>query len=647
MRQLTSLDAQFLALENSRQTGHVGSLAMLDAATAPSGTFGSADVMRLIEERAAQLPPLRWRLAEVPLGLDHPYWVEEAEIDLGYHVREMALAAPGTDAQLADQVARIMSRPLDRARPLWELYVIEGHESGLVSVLTKIHHAVIDGLSGAEIMALLLDLTPEGREVPPPDGEDLADPPPTTLQMFTLGMLGVPRYPVRMLRALPKAIPNIEDTPFGILPGARTLGKVAGMLRRDGVERPDLTAPKTIFNDRVSPHRRFVFGQLPLSEFKAAKNNHGATVNDVVVSVCAGAVRRWLLAHDDLPDTPLVAQVPVSVRTGEQFGTFGNRILLMAAPLFTDEADPVRAAAEDPRRAERDEGPPPRAARRAAAGRQQLHPARGLRARRAADVRLLDLAARAPDLEPRDLQRPWPAVPAVHGRCQARGQLPRVRDHRRHGPEHHRDELHGPHGLRDRRRPRPDARPRGPDGLPATGARSARAVSDSSSGENRRRVEEGVTRDLRGRLTYAGYLDLDRLLSAQHPLSSPEHHDELLFIIQHQTSELWMRLIIHELDAVLTFLAQDDLGPAQKGLARVKQIQRQLFEQWGVLATLTPSEYVKFRDVLGPASGFQSLQYRIIEFQLGNKNREMLSVFRHSRDRTRAASARAGGAEPL
>jgi tryptophan 2,3-dioxygenase len=151
----------------------------------------------------------------------------------------------------------------------------------------------------------------------------------------------------------------------------------------------------------------------------------------------------------------------------------------------------------------------------------------------------------------------------------------------------------------------------------------------NDSGENRRRVEEGVTRDLRGRRTYATYLDLDRLLSAQHPLSDPEHHDELLFIIQHQTSELWMRLIIHELDEVLARLAADDLGPAQKGLARVKQIQRQLFEQWGVLATLTPSEYVKFRDVLGPASGFQSLQYRIIEFQLGNKNREMLSVFRH------------------
>src|SRR3954453_4109018 len=176
MRQLTSLDAQFLALENARQTGHVGSLAMLDASTAPGQMFGRAGVTELIDERSAQLPPMRWRLAEVPFKLDHPYWVEEAEIDLGYHVRELALASPGSDQQLADQVARIMSRPLDRARPLWELYVIEGLESGCVGVLTKIHHAVIDGLSGAEIMALLLDLTPEGREAPPPNGDDLADP---------------------------------------------------------------------------------------------------------------------------------------------------------------------------------------------------------------------------------------------------------------------------------------------------------------------------------------------------------------------------------------------------------------------------------------------------------------------------------------
>jgi tryptophan 2,3-dioxygenase len=149
---------------------------------------------------------------------------------------------------------------------------------------------------------------------------------------------------------------------------------------------------------------------------------------------------------------------------------------------------------------------------------------------------------------------------------------------------------------------------------------------------SRRALEPEVTRDLRGRQTYAGYLQLDKLLDAQRPLSRPEHHDEMLFIVQHQTSELWMRLVIHELSSAIADLRADDVGPCLKKLARVKQIQRQLFEQWGVLETLTPSEYARFRGVLGDASGFQSLQYRIIEFQLGNKNRQMLSVFRHAPD---------------
>jgi tryptophan 2,3-dioxygenase len=145
--------------------------------------------------------------------------------------------------------------------------------------------------------------------------------------------------------------------------------------------------------------------------------------------------------------------------------------------------------------------------------------------------------------------------------------------------------------------------------------------------DNRRAIEPEVTRDLRGRQTYAGYLQLDRLLGAQTPLSEPEHHDEMLFIVQHQTAELWMRLVIHELSSALADLRADRVGPCLKKLARVKQIQRQLFEQWGVLETLTPSEYVKFRGVLGAASGFQSLQYRLIEFLLGNKNADMLDVF--------------------
>jgi tryptophan 2,3-dioxygenase len=146
---------------------------------------------------------------------------------------------------------------------------------------------------------------------------------------------------------------------------------------------------------------------------------------------------------------------------------------------------------------------------------------------------------------------------------------------------------------------------------------------------NQRPIEAGVITDLSERLSYGGYLRLDLLLSAQQPVSRPVHHDELLFIIQHQVAELWLKLVIHELRSAIAHLQQDKLDAVQKILARVKMVQRQLFEQWGVLETLTPSEYLEFRDLLGPASGFQSLQYRLVEFLLGNKNADMVAVFAH------------------
>ena len=146
---------------------------------------------------------------------------------------------------------------------------------------------------------------------------------------------------------------------------------------------------------------------------------------------------------------------------------------------------------------------------------------------------------------------------------------------------------------------------------------------------NERPLEAGIHTDLSGRMTYAGYLRLDRLLSAQEPLSKPPHHDELLFIVQHQVSELWLKLLIHELSAAVSHLQRDELGPCQKIFARCKVVLRQLTEMWSVLETLTPAEYLEFREVLGPSSGFQSLQYRTVEFLMGNKNAGMLKVFAH------------------
>jgi WS/DGAT/MGAT family acyltransferase len=347
IRQLSSLDAQFLALETPRQYGHVAGLAILDPETAPGGTLTAEDIQRLLVQRLPLLPPLRWRLAEVPLGLDYGYWVDDPDFDLDFHVRELALPDPGSDPQLAEQTGRIVARPLDRSRPLWELYLIHGLQSGHVAMLTKIHHSVIDGMSGAEVMGLLLDTEPEGRELPAPDParDERA---PGEIEMLARGLLGVPKYPLRALRSLPAAVPNLDETPFSTLPGTGAVSRLAGRLQRtvrgDGrrVVRSNLRAPKTSFNGRISPHRRFAFGQLSLDDVKAVKNRYECTVNDVVVSICAGVVRRWLLDHDELPEQPLVAQIPVSVRTSDQVGTFGNRIMLMSAPLFTNEPNAVR-----------------------------------------------------------------------------------------------------------------------------------------------------------------------------------------------------------------------------------------------------------------------------------------------------------------
>jgi WS/DGAT/MGAT family acyltransferase len=347
MRQLTSLDAQFLAMENARQTGHVAGLAIYDTSTTPGGRLTAADIQQLIADRLHLLPPLRWRLVEVPLGADYPYWVDDDDFDLDFHVRELALAPPGDERQLADQVARLHARSLDRDRPLWELYVISGLRERHVAVYTKIHHAVIDGVSGAEITGMLLDLTPEIRQVEPEELPRTAGRRPGQAELLARALLGLPRDPLRVLRSLPTALPNLEETQFSAIPGAgrlcRTLGQIERLVSGDPNRsiRSELKTPKTSFNGRISPHRRFAFGQLDLDRVKAVKTAYGVTVNDVVVSICAGAVRRWLLEHDELPDEPLVTQAPVSVRTTEQAGTYGNRILMLGAPLFTDIADPV------------------------------------------------------------------------------------------------------------------------------------------------------------------------------------------------------------------------------------------------------------------------------------------------------------------
>src|SRR3954468_8032667 len=348
MQQLTSLDAQFLAMESARVSGHVSGLAIYDPSTAPGGEVTQERICRLVAERLHLLPPFRYRLVPVPLGLDHPYWIEDPDFDLDFHVRETAVAPPGDDRQLAELVARIVARPLDRARPLWELYLIHGLPGGRIGVLTKIHHSVVDGVSGAEILTILLDVSPEGRDIPPgrpPRAERV----PSQLEMLGRGLAGLPAQPVRAIRALPATIPNIGEIPGAeLIPGLPTIGKTMKRVQRfvsgsrDGeiLERSRLRVPRTRFNGPISAHRRFAFGSLPLATVKAIKDEMGITVNDAVVGLCATAVRQWLIDRHELPRTPLVAMVPVSVRAPGEAREFGNRISAMIVPIPTNVAHP-------------------------------------------------------------------------------------------------------------------------------------------------------------------------------------------------------------------------------------------------------------------------------------------------------------------
>lgn len=358
MRQLTGLDASFLAMESPSTYGHVGGLAVLDPSTAPGGRIEVQDLRRVVAARIGKLPPLREKLVPVPLGLDHPYWIDDPDFDLDFHIRESAIPPPGSDRQLAETVARIFARPLDRSRPLWELYLIHGVPEGRVALLTKVHHAAIDGVSGAEILGTLFDLTPEGEGVsangdgtePAPElARHEGEREPGELEMLLRGVAGMPRQSVRAIAALSTTVPNLGRMPgMAVMPGAPQLARASSRLRRalrgtpDGgaLEVTTARAPKLSFNRRISSHRSVAFGSLSLLDIKTLKNELGITVNDVVVGLCAGALREWLEQRDELAGAPLVAMIPTSVRTKSQKRAFGNKVSTMIVPIPTDVPDP-------------------------------------------------------------------------------------------------------------------------------------------------------------------------------------------------------------------------------------------------------------------------------------------------------------------
>ena len=346
MRQLTSVDAQFLVAEDGKVHGHVTGLAIYDCSDRPSGTLTREDVRDVITSRIHLVPPFRWRLVKVPFDIDLPYWVDDPEFDLDDHIYGHTLPAPGDERALAKLVSQIAAQPLDLAHPPWAIHVIDGLADGRVAVATKYHHAAIDGMGGAELFAILHDPTPDGRhiEATPLPRERM----PRAPEMLVRGLAGLPRQPVRLLRGAPRALPHLDQVvTLRALPGVArvaALARGAGHIGRDGnvVQDVRVSAPRTKSTGMISARRSVAFSSTSLDEVKAIKNHFGVTVNDVVMTIVAGGLRSWLANQDDLPTKPLAAMVPVSIQAPEKPGAFGNRIVMMIPPLFTNEPDPAR-----------------------------------------------------------------------------------------------------------------------------------------------------------------------------------------------------------------------------------------------------------------------------------------------------------------
>ncbi|MGO8861957.1 MAG: WS/DGAT/MGAT family O-acyltransferase [Acidimicrobiales bacterium] len=333
MQRLSGADASFVYGETRSSHMHLGTLAVLDTSAAPGG-FSVDRLRSLVEARAGLLGPFLRHLVEVPFGLDRPAWVDDKHLDLDRQIRPVRVPAPGGARELGALVGDLLTYKLESDRPLWEVWFIEGLEDGRVALLTKMHHCLADGVRGAYLYNVFYDLEPDAPMDRPgaPVLQDERIPPGWEM----------------VLRALPR----LAGTPLRAARTSAHLGASAlRMLRlRGSPEWPAVTfpfqAPPTSFNRAITPHRGFAFCSVPLSGVKTIKNAFSVTVNDVVLGICAGALRRYLVDRGELPGKPLIAQIPVAVHVdigGDvSGGAWGNATAVMGAALPTQLDDPVK-----------------------------------------------------------------------------------------------------------------------------------------------------------------------------------------------------------------------------------------------------------------------------------------------------------------
>ncbi|WP_256364603.1 wax ester/triacylglycerol synthase family O-acyltransferase [Erythrobacter sp. NAP1] len=333
LRQLQGMDSSFVAMESPNSPMHIGSVLIYNPETAPGGFVRFKDILSFIENRLQLSTTMRQRLVRVPFDLDYPYWVEDPNFDLEYHVRHVALPKPGDWRQLCIQAARIHARPLDLSRPPWEFTVVEGldnvrgYPKGCFAFVTKVHHAAIDGMSGIDLMEATHTTTPTTT---PPNKPDDWKPEkiPGPVELLGKSYFNALLNPLKQAQVAAQAVPGVASA-------------IKGLVTRDFQLTSDFVPPRTRFNKTISPHRVVEGRTFDLAEFKSIRALlPDAKVNDVALAVVGGALNKYLTAKNDLPKSTMTAMAPISVRSTDEKGDMGNQVAAMIAPLGSHIADP-------------------------------------------------------------------------------------------------------------------------------------------------------------------------------------------------------------------------------------------------------------------------------------------------------------------